>query len=117
MSHMQAQMTKKREWLEVDGPMGTEWVDLADLPRDDVRHFLSVMRLANDKADGRGRPRLPKSIASFFENHEVWEAKLVKGYGVRSSAPGYIDATSWTVYSSLKDARRAYADEKRALRE
>lgn len=28
MSHMQAQMTKKREWLEVDGPMGTEWVDL-----------------------------------------------------------------------------------------
>lgn len=126
MSHMQAQMTKKLEWLEVDGPMGTEWVMLEDVGTERARRLLNAL-----KRGGRGLPRGRLRFASFahptddptlsnlgdyFENREIWDANIVKGYGVRSSAPGYMDATPYSVYTSLREAQRAYAAEKRAIR-
>lgn len=114
MGHMQAQMTKKRGWLEVDGPMGTEWVDLEDLGIS-PEVAKSIVR-SHHFAGGTSSLTAFGNIAQFFENTKAWEIKIVKGYGVRSSAPGYLDATPWVVYTSLKDARKAYAEEKRALR-
>jgi hypothetical protein len=117
MSHMQAQMTKKIEWLGVDGPMGGEYLMLDDLTPDErsaARYFASTYKPRGGTV--RGLPHPNKVIAKYIENTTVWSAEIVKGYGVRSSAPGYLDATPWAVYTSLKEARRAYAAEKRAVR-
>ena len=122
---MQAQMTRKLEWLEIDGPYGTEWVALEDLNphrgavNENVRRMINTVKMY-EKTSGheKGTRLLVKNfgLEDFFENREIWTADIVKGYGVRSSAPGYMDATSWMVYTSLEDAKRAYAEEKRAVR-
>jgi len=119
-------MTKKREWLEVDGPMGTEWVDLEDLSphgsggiRENVRRMINSVKMYEKTTGYEKGTRLRIKnfgLGDYFENDEIWGADIVKGYGVRSSAPGYMDATPWVVYTSLKDARKAYNEEKRALR-
>ena len=38
------------------------------------------------------------------------ELEIIKGYGVRESAPGYLDCTEWEVYATLAEAE-ARADE------
>lgn len=89
MAFMQAQMTDKQTWHEIDGPQGTSFY-----PGD-------VFSLAQAKDD--------------YGTH--WAAATVKGYGVRASAPGYMDCTDWEVYDNESDAYDRFCELDAELRE
>ena len=36
---------------------------------------------------------------------KVEYVKLIRGYGARFSAPGYMDCTEWCVFKTLKEAK------------
>lgn len=88
MSFMQAQMTVKMDWYAIDGNCGTDFV-----PVEDVGDWTNV--------------------GDYTENSRVDSIEVIHGYGVRSSAPGYMDKTDWSVYTNLKAATKAYNQEKR----
>lgn len=125
MSFMEAQMTKKIEWVEVDGDNGFDWIPFDILTKTEAA---AVRALWASPRFGMGRtivgihPRYAafqaawEAVSKYTESRKVYAINIVKGYGVRSSAPGYMDATPWSVYTSLKNAKRAFAEEKRACR-
>lgn len=80
MAFMQAQMTDKQAWHEIDGDVGTFWFPAAD--------FTLVQAIENYEG----------KVSS------VREARTITGYGVRCSAPGYMDCTDWEVYTTESDA-------------
>ena len=46
--------------------------------------------------------------SEYYEAHsDHAEVEKVWGYGVRESAPGYLDCTEWTVYDTLEEAEKA----------
>lgn len=49
--------------------------------------------------------------AEEYESDSGPERSRVSGWGVRLSAPGYLDCTSWSVYDTRIEALRALADE------
>jgi hypothetical protein len=83
MAFMQRQITKKREWWEVDGTCGTEFFDKEDFTEDEARENYSG---------------------------EVWTVESRTGHGARLSAPGYMDCTEWSVFDTVAEAQ-AYLDE------
>ena len=40
----------------------------------------------------------------------MWTIKMVKGYGARLSAPGYLDCTEWTVFDTEQEAYQFLED-------
>ena len=76
---MEAEVTDKQRWLEVDGPRGIEFFPLNYISRAEAL-----------KAYGSNR----------------WTARTIMGYGVRMQAPGYLDATEWEVYTNQREALR-----------
>ncbi len=109
MAFMQLEMTGKVAWYEVDGPYGTEFVpedacgpiDLSTAP----------------ELDAEGYRQLPIGLADYCENRRTYDrpdaVRRILGYGVRWSAPGYLDCTDWTVFARKADAL-AYAREQAA---
>lgn len=85
MSFMEAVITEKMTWFEVD----TKHDGIVYLPSDVCSESDAL-----EAADG-----------------EPERVKVVRGYGVQSSAPGYLDCTPWTVYSNKREAMRAYREE------
>ena len=49
-------------------------------------------------------------IKDYIEGTKVYSVKVIKGYGARLSAPGYMDCTEWTVFDSKEEARQALKD-------
>jgi hypothetical protein len=104
MSFMQKQITNKQNWLRVETSQGTEFVNTSDLSlfvRDSstVTHQMSETELDETRA----------KIQPYTEGTpESWEN--IKGYGVRLSAPGYMDCTPWDVFDSVEEAQQ-YLDE------
>jgi hypothetical protein len=43
-------------------------------------------------------------LLQYTEASEVYEWKVIKGWGARLSAPGYMDCTEWSVYSTETEA-------------
>jgi hypothetical protein len=78
-------------WVQVEGPCGTEWVD-ADLVGE-VEDYT-----------GPAIP-IPEPLAAYCENKTATEIKTVDGWGARLSAPGYLDATPWTVFETEEEAQ------------
>ncbi len=91
MAFMQPQI-EFGTWIVVDGPQGTEAV-----PE-------SVVGQGVEEYHGELAP-LPESISMCFENRQAWEIKRVEGWGARLSAPGYMDATPWTVFETEEEAQ------------
>ena len=83
MAFLQAQMSNRREWYEVDGSAGLLWIPAEDF-----------------------------TAASAIECYDgQWSSVVrVEGWGVRASAPGYLDCTPWIVYENEKDAMVAVLD-------
>jgi len=78
-------------WVQVDTEIGTEILD-ADVmlnthrvKEGDVIPFEDI----KDYCEGK----TPES-----------DVEIVRGYGARLSAPGYMDCTSWTFFEEKKDA-------------
>jgi hypothetical protein len=84
-------------WIVVDGPEGSEAIP-ADLVGNDLEEYHGPLA------------PLPESLTMFCENRKAWDIKRIEGWGARLSAPGYLDCTPWTVFSSEKEAQD-YLDE------
>jgi hypothetical protein len=102
MAFMQPEVLDKQEWAEVETSAGVYWVPFDVLAK-------------NEAASARRGDFEP--LLKYTEGTEVYsdQSSIKKGYGVRLSAPGYMDSTDWEVYSSKKEAlRRAHELEREA---
>lgn len=107
MGFLEAQLTDKQWWLYVDGNIGGEYIPADLFNVNDVRAIL-------DDGEGEGwEDKLLAIVGDYLENTRISSAELIHGYGVRSSAPGYMDCTSWSVYTSKREAVKAYNQENR----
>lgn len=77
MAFMQAQMTDKQTWHRIDGDKGVQWYP---------GEYFSLEQAGEKYGDSR------------------FEEETLQGYGVRLSAPGYMDCTDWEVYTTESDA-------------
>jgi hypothetical protein len=85
-------------WIEVDGPEGTEFI-----PADLVGEI--------EEYHGQLAP-LPESISMYCENRKAWHIRRLENrWGARLSAPGFMDATPWTVFETKEEARAHLAEE------
>ena len=133
MSYMQAEISGPETWLQIDGSNGitnvpTDVVGLPDCPPA-VGEWPVGEEISEDWIAGRLEHTYPQTAAVRAER--VWaeivsavadcydgpkdgiqSVQLVTGWGVRSQAPGYMDATEWTVYTSEDEALGAYEQER-----
>lgn len=89
-------------WVQADGTNGLETIpaDLVDI--DKLRRWInSESPWAIDKVNKILRDYVLGTILS---------AEVIDGYGARLSAPGYMDCTEWSVYSSESAAREALVE-------
>jgi len=91
MAFMKPEVTDKQDWAQVETTAGTWWVPFDVLSKSE----------AESAKGGDFEPLL-----QYTEGTEVYsdQSSVKKGYGVRLSAPGYMDATDWEVYGSKKEA-------------
>ena len=87
MGFMQRQITIKSKWFQVETSQGTDFIP------DDIM----------------GKNPTLEDFADFCEGIPV-SFELIKGYGARLSAPGYMDCTEWTVFPTEQEAIE-YMDE------
>ena len=80
---MQKQVTDSRKWIEIDGSEGSMLFDAE----------LFTQQGAAENYPGK-----------------VWTNDIVRGFGARLSAPGYLDCADWSVYASIEDAEKALAE-------
>jgi hypothetical protein len=114
MSHLEPQLIYEM-WYEVSGDYGTEFVpydivgDLEEVLQDasgsEVRHVKHGKIIGWDLTAEAFDP--PKELTDYLENRILYEVRLRPGYGVRLSAPGFLDATDWQVYNTRKEAEAA----------
>jgi hypothetical protein len=78
---MQPQMTDKVRWIAIDGRNGRMW-----FPED----------------------WKPSEACKQYGDDDVSAVSVEWGYGVRLSAPGYMDCTEWEVFYSLPAARARF---------
>lgn len=93
MAFMEPEVTDKQEWAEVETSAGG-WAVPFDV-------------LSKSEA-ARARRGDFEPLLQYTEGTKVYSdrSRIRKGYGVRLSAPGYMDATEWEVYGSKKEALR-----------
>jgi hypothetical protein len=93
MAFMKPEVTEKQDWAEVETTAGIWWVPF------DV--------LSKSEAESARRGNF-EPLLKYTEGNAVYldQSGIKKGYGVRLSAPGYMDATEWEVYGSKKEALR-----------
>lgn len=100
---MQHQVTGKQTWLRVETTIGTEFVpaDIVGFVRNSEQVSQPLTELERARYEGQIRPYTEGTIQS-------WEH--ITGYGARLSAPGYLDATEWSVFDT-EDEAREYLEE------
>jgi len=104
MSFMQPQI-RFDEWLEVEAN-GTTWLPM-DCASSAVMDFLELCeegQFDGDELPATVRCDLLQYVDTTTDADEVTEVNKVSGYGVRLSAPGYMDCTEWSVYDTIAEA-------------
>ncbi len=110
MAHMEPEIVYG-QWILVDGPAGTEHIE-ADLVGQVEEYPKPGQPGTGDEPGGERQPiPIPDELQAYVENTTAWEIKVVSGWGARLSAPGYLDATPWTVFETEEEARAYLADE------
>ncbi len=97
---MQPSITRKMAWVELDGTHGSTF-----LPLEDVGKFVEDPSMDEDAiADAE--------IAFYAEYYEgkIESINYIDGFGARLSAPGYMDATDWTVFPTETEAESYLVD-------
>ncbi len=51
-----------------------------------------------------------KLLGDFLPCGEVYSISVIKGYGARLSAPGFLDCTEWAVFTNKREAQKHFAD-------
>lgn len=109
MGFMNAQMTEKQYWLQIDGrPNGVESIPDNLFSVYDVRLLLDA-----DELDKSALLKIVGDYTQCRKPENIFSAELVFGYGVRSSSPGYMDCTDWIVYTTKRGALLAARQEQR----
>lgn len=106
MGFMNAEITEKRWWLAVDGNCGIDYIPT------DLIDYQEAYVLVNSEEDD-ALEKLHALVRDYTENSKLDSAELIHGYGVRSSAAGYLDCTSWAVYTNKREAESAARKEQR----
>jgi hypothetical protein len=104
MAFMQVQQTGRESWLRVETMQGITFLRLCELSLF-VRNSETTTQPLTDKEHDKYASRITPYVDGI-------PTENVKGYGVRLSAPGYLDCTEWDVYDSEEEATTA-ADELR----
>ena len=94
-------------WIEVDGCNGTDWIPpgLTVLP--DESDFLDE---DDDFDDDAYLAACHDAVRDYIGSREVYSVTERKGYGVRLSAPGYLDCTEWSVFDSEAECKDHLAE-------
>lgn len=101
MSFMEAQITGLEEWVVVDTSEGVTFVpnDIVGLDEESV----ASLRDQFDATD-----LIPDCVRDYVGGRRLMEPiELRSGYGVRASAPGYMDCTEWDIFDTEEEAREA----------
>ena len=93
MGFMQKQVTGLEDWAEVETNCGTEFVPIEQL---------GIKLTDNLDAESLERARI--ALRDYVEGSKILDYQIVKGYGARLSAPGYMDCTEWTVFDTELEA-------------
>lgn len=104
MSFMEVEMTGKEEWISYDSDTAGGGVIPMDVLSAEERRLF-------DAGDYSGIVKYTEAIRG-----DLYDVKVIKGYGVRLSAPGYLDATEWDVFDTKREAEE-HADELEAENE
>lgn len=87
------------EWVIVDGDAGTEAMPAEYINLEDVEELNQKLESGERSVSVEGT-----SLRDFMEGNEVYAVEVKHGFGARLSAPGYLDATEWTVFDSEQEA-------------
>lgn len=98
MAFMVPEVTLKMKWVDVDTSQGGYYIPLDVLTSAEVAAFKR----------GDFTPLLQYTEAA--SNADIYSAEIIKGYGVRLTAPGYMDATEWEVFSTEREADERAAE-------
>lgn len=91
MPFMQVQITARKPWIEIDTRGGTWVVSKEHLSR---REIAAIAQ--SDLWE--------ETFGKYAEDYGVVDVSEKSGFGVRLSAPGYMDATEWEVYATASEA-------------
>jgi len=92
MPFMQVQITERLPWIEIDSSGGS-WVVMK-----------SILNKV-EKAAIADESKWQETFEQYVEgSHRILDIEEKIGYGVRTSAPGYMDATEWEVYEKAEEA-------------
>jgi hypothetical protein len=97
-------------WLEVEAD-GTNWIPVEESCG---KLGLGVGdELTPESEDEEGWARYKAQVGAFIEAgpDRISSIKLVKGWGARLSAAGYLDCTEWSVFDTEEEAKRYLRDE------
>lgn len=108
MAFMEPEMTDKQWWLYIDGNEGGEYIP------DDLFNVDVIRSIIDGPEDADYAEKVLAIVQTYCRSRDAYSAELKYGYGVRSSASGYLDCTDWNVYTSKREALKAVAAEKRA---
>ena len=118
MPFMEPYVTDKQDWLCVDYD-GIDWIPDDCFHLDTVRRILAIpddcQRLKTIRAElwpmirdyveqRYSIARLPNLDMTMPDMLSSVDFRLVRGYGVRLSASGYMDCTPWEVYTNKREA-------------
>jgi hypothetical protein len=93
MAFMQPEVVGKEDWAGVETSAGFWWVPFTVLTKAEAASARS----------GDFEPLLKYTEGGKIYNDQ---SSIKAGYGVRLSAPGYLDSSEWEVYGSKKEALR-----------
>lgn len=96
MSFMQPQITGRLRRLELHGDHGITYIPACDVPE-----TLPTVEDCEDRAE------LARFDQYYLGSH-VEILRVRTGYGVRESAPGYLDCTAWEVLDTRASAEALY---------
>lgn len=103
---MNAEITEEQNWYSIDGTCGGTHV-----PADVVGTLEGLANIGDEITDDP--PEFPASLralADYYEG-EIQSVELIKGFGARLSASGYLDCTDWMVCDTVDEAKEALSDQ------
>lgn len=106
MAFMEPQI-EQGAWYDIDGDNGTTFLPFDVVGDLDIPDGQTV-----DQDDDRWED-IVKALRDYYDGQDIWEVKVVSGYGARLSAPGYLDCTPWSVFETEAEAQ-AYLEEETA---
>lgn len=92
--YMEPQVTDHTQWIHAETDHGTEYIRYEDV-------FSGNREVT---------PPQPREIAPYVQGTVIGSIEIVRGFGARLSAPGYLDCTEWSVFKTASEAMNHLMD-------